>query len=97
MKTEKTNSIKKGEQPQVQKTVNLGTEVFVDPMVNVTGESHWRKGRVTYVNKENGWFLVEYKSNKDNYTMKSTYRFYDIGKLVFLEYRDINVPEHSEI
>ena len=64
--------------------LELGTQVLVNPLSDLVGFDNWRKGTVTYINRENGWFLVEYITSNGKYTLTKAYPFISIGKEVYL-------------
>lgn len=62
--------------------ITIGRKVRVNPMADLINQDNWRDGTVTFINKENGWFLVEFKSLRGNATMRKSYTFYDVGSKV---------------
>ena len=64
--------------------LKIGQEVKIAPFDN----SHFRKGKVVYINKLNKWFLVEFKTTAGGTTLRRGYSFFDLGKGVFIIRQD---------
>ncbi len=65
--------------------LEIGSQVLVNPLSDLVGFNNWRKGTVTYINRENGWFLVEYRTTNGKYTLTKAYHFISIGKEVYID------------
>lgn len=65
--------------------LEVGSKVRVNPLFKITNIDAWRDGTVTYINKENGWFLVEYKATRSGLPMRNAYQFISIGTEVIVD------------
>lgn len=74
--------------------LEVGTKVRVNPLFDLMGFDGWRDGTVTYINRENGWFLVEYRTTKSSLPLKKAYQFISIGRTVYMD-SEANITMHN--